>query len=216
MPKLHTYEGQEGVVTYDAKRCIHVAECVHGLPAVFDPNSRPWVSPDGAGAEELASVIARCPTGALHFERADGLPAEPVPGRSRVILVADGPLYVHGQIEIAASDGTVQLVDTRVALCRCGASENKPFCDGSHTRAGFRASGTWEELTAPAGDPAAEGPLRVICRTDGPLLLQGPFTLTAADGTSAPCARAAACRCGASENRPFCDGSHSAVGFTAA
>ena len=41
--KLHRYEGRGVTVTYDAKRCIHAAECVHGLPGVFDPDAKPWI-----------------------------------------------------------------------------------------------------------------------------------------------------------------------------
>jgi uncharacterized Fe-S cluster protein YjdI len=59
-------------ITYDAHRCIHAAECIRGLPAVFDGGRRPWIAPSGASADEIANVIARCPSGALHFKRRDG------------------------------------------------------------------------------------------------------------------------------------------------
>ena len=65
--KPRVYEGRDITVEYDAARCIHVAECVKGLPAVFDPNRRPWVDPDAATADEIAAVVRRCPTGALHY-----------------------------------------------------------------------------------------------------------------------------------------------------
>ncbi|HBL28154.1 MAG TPA: hypothetical protein DD490_15075 [Acidobacteria bacterium] len=214
MSQLHRYEGREGAVTFDLKRCIHAAECVRGLPAVFDSKARPWVRPDAAGAEEIAAVVARCPTGALHFEPAQRAAAEPVPAENQVTLVPHGPLYARGRIEIAAADGTVVATDTRVALCRCGASKNKPYCDNSHGGAGFQDLGSWAKLPAQPGEPAEGAPLRVVCLPDGPLLLQGAFTLRAAEGTEAPCTRAAACRCGASGDKPFCDGSHKRIGFT--
>ena len=72
MKKIHRYEGKDIVLTYDARRCIHAGECVRGLPAVFDPARRPWVVPDEADPAEVADVVRRCPTGALHFERAGG------------------------------------------------------------------------------------------------------------------------------------------------
>jgi len=136
--KVHEYEGQSVVVTYDAKRCIHAAECVHGLPGVFDPKARPWVAPDAAGADELAEVVARCPTGALHLTRRDGGGAEAAPGENTITVEADGPLYAAGDLEVVDAEGSVLLTDTRIALCRCGASKNKPFCDGSHWDNDFR------------------------------------------------------------------------------
>src|ERR1700722_10817896 len=61
------YPGRRITVYYDAERCRHFAECVRGLPQVFDVARRPWISPDAAEAEELAEVIRRCPSGALHY-----------------------------------------------------------------------------------------------------------------------------------------------------
>jgi hypothetical protein len=112
---------------------------VRGLPAVFDPDRRPWIDPNAASAEEIVAVVQRCPTGALHFTRKDGGAAESEPEENTIMLVPDGPLYLRGNIEIQHPDGMVLLHDTRVALCRCGASKAKPFCDGSHTQISFQA-----------------------------------------------------------------------------
>lgn len=131
------YSGEKAAVSYDVRRCIHAAECVHGLPDVFDPGRKPWIDPDRAEAEQLLQVIMRCPTGALHLERSDGEPAEPTPERNTAIVERNGPVYFRGDLEIVTREGEVLLKDTRIALCRCGASENKPFCDGSHVRVGF-------------------------------------------------------------------------------
>ena len=133
---LH-YSGEKAAVSYDVSRCIHAAECVHGLPDVFDPGRKPWIDPDRAEAEQLLQVIMRCPTGALHLERSDGERAEPTPERNTAIVERNGPVYFRGDLEIVTREGEVLLKDTRIALCRCGASENKPFCDGSHVRVGF-------------------------------------------------------------------------------
>ena len=80
----------------------------------------------------------RCPTGALHFRRLDGGPQEPVPEATTIQERPNGPLFVRGDVTIFGQDHTLVRQDTRVALCRCGASANKPFCDGSHRRVGFR------------------------------------------------------------------------------
>jgi CDGSH-type Zn-finger protein len=79
----------------------------------------------------------RCSTGALHFERLDGGPQEAVPEETTITERPNGPLYVRGRLKIRRQDGSVR-EETRVALCRCGQSANKPFCDGTHRRIGFR------------------------------------------------------------------------------
>ena len=211
MAKVHEYKGQSILVTYDAKRCIHAAECVHGLPEVFDPEARPWVDPDAASADQLAEVVMRCPTGALQFERTDGGAAESAPAENTIAVDADGPLYVHGDVEVVDSEGAVVAGDPRVALCRCGASENKPFCDGRHSKVEFRDSGAIPDPRLRDGDSDA-GKLKITLAANGPLILDGPVTVTGGDDRCTG-GRGALCRCGASENKPFCDGAHAKIGF---
>lgn len=137
MGKIREYEGQGIVVRYDVLRCIHAAECVDGLRAVFDPQRRPWVDASAGAPDEIAAVVARCPSGALHFHRTDGGGEEEAPDQDVIKVEANGPLYVTGRLEVKDDRGRVLCTDSRVALCRCGASENKPFCDNSHQRIGF-------------------------------------------------------------------------------
>jgi CDGSH-type Zn-finger protein/uncharacterized Fe-S cluster protein YjdI len=127
-------------VTWEPAFCIHVAECLRGLPAVFDNQRRPWIIVDNGSPGEIGDVIQRCPTGALHFRRLEGGPQEPVPEETTVQERPNGPLFVRGNVRIFGQDHTLVRQDTRVALCRCGASANKPFCDGSHRRVGFRTT----------------------------------------------------------------------------
>jgi uncharacterized Fe-S cluster protein YjdI/CDGSH-type Zn-finger protein len=134
------YQNDEIAVLWEPRLCIHSANCVRGLPEVFRPEDRPWVHVDAAGADRIAEVIATCPTGALHFERLDGGPAEPVPAETVINPRPNGPLFVRGPIRIVDRDGETIREDTRLALCRCGHSENKPFCDGSHRLVGFRTT----------------------------------------------------------------------------
>lgn len=138
MTRVRRYEGEHVVVTYDARRCIHAAECVHGLPGVFDTAARPWIQPGKTDASRVLEVVARCPTGALHAHPKDG-PGEIPDPQASIREVVDGPLHVRGRIEIVDHEGNVVATDTRVALCRCGASKNKPFCDNSHEQTGFRS-----------------------------------------------------------------------------
>ena len=174
--KTYTYKSDDITVTYALKRCIHAAECVHGLPSVFDPNAKPWTQPGNATADAVAEVIHKCPTGALQYERHDGGPAEAIPDANTIEVVADGPLYVRGDITIQTADGTEVLKDTRIALCRCGASKNKPFCDNSHNAAGFTDAGAMG-TTGLKADPDASPSVMVTLAENGPLLFKGSLTL---------------------------------------
>ncbi len=133
--KLKTYQGEQISISFEAQRCIHAAECVQGLPQVFDLNKHPWVNPDAANPDAIAEVIERCPSGALKYQRQDGQ-QEVGTDKTSITAVPGGPLYLRGQLKIALPDGEA-LEETRAALCRCGASKNKPFCDGSHSEVGF-------------------------------------------------------------------------------
>ena len=212
---IHEYAGERITVTYDVKRCIHARDCVEGLPEVFDPDKRPWIDPDNADTDELADVIMQCPTGALQFERTDDGPEEPVPDENTVTIIPNGPLYVRGDIEIATLDDTVLLEDTRVGLCRCGMSENKPLCDNSHEKIDFQADGTVERVQSDVSASSNGGPLQVIPTPDGPVLLRGEFEIQAGNGgLSYRSTDAALCRCGGSEDKPFCDGTHTEIDFS--
>ena len=214
--KIRTYENKDIEVQYSAKRCIHAAECVGGLPRVFNPKRRPWIEPDAAEPNSLAEVILRCPSGALHLERKDGEATESAPEKNTVSVCADGPLYVHGDAHITNADGETVIQDTRVALCRCGASKNKPFCDNSHLEVHFSDAGDiGTSGLIVAGEASEGGPCQIKLAPDGPLLVQSMFELRNADGSvvfHAP--KSAFCRCGGSANKPFCDGTHRQNGFT--
>ncbi len=97
-----------------------------------------WVTVDGAGADEIAAAVSKCPSSALHFERLDGAAQEEPAPYTTVFPSPDGPLYVRGDVVVIDRSGEVIRRDTRVALCRCGASNNQPFCDMSHRDIGFR------------------------------------------------------------------------------
>ena len=211
--KIRSYEAEELVVEYDVKRCIHSEECEHGLPDVFDAGRRPWIDPTKAAAADLIRTIESCPTGALHYRRRDGKEEQPSPTNT-VRIGADGPLYVTGRLRIALPGGEI-LDETRAALCRCGDSKDKPFCDNSHLEAGFTDAGTIVEsrLKPPEGGEAET--LEISPTPNGPILLRGPIKIITPDGASADGASGALCRCGGSANKPFCDGTHKSIGFEA-
>ena len=155
----------------------------------------------------------RCPTGALRFERKDaGLP-EPIPGTNTVTLVPDGPLYVRGEVKIISPQGEHLHTDTRISLCRCGNSNNKPFCDNSHIASGFKSgkSKVGSRTHAGTGDS-----LQITPTENGPYQLLGNVEIVdAEDGTLFSGGMIRLCRCGGSSEMPFCDNSHLHNGFEA-
>jgi uncharacterized Fe-S cluster protein YjdI/CDGSH-type Zn-finger protein len=139
-PVRKVYRGRDVEVSFDLDICIHIGECLRGHPQVFQLDRRPWVLPDAAGADEVAEVVRRCPSGALLYKRLDGEPQEDPDGPTVVTPMRDGPLLVTGKIEVRHEDGTVETLP-RATLCRCGQSQHKPFCDNQHLATGFRAPG---------------------------------------------------------------------------
>jgi uncharacterized Fe-S cluster protein YjdI/CDGSH-type Zn-finger protein len=135
------YANESIDITYDARRCIHAAECVNGLPAVFDTARRPWILPSGASPDAIAAVVAKCPSGALQFKRLDNGAPEALPDQTSIVPTPNGPLFVRGRIQLRSADGIVTVEETRLALCRCGQSHNKPYCDDSHLDVGFEDPG---------------------------------------------------------------------------
>lgn len=212
--KVHSYDSPDATVTWDKARCIHVAACVRARPDVFDPDRRRWIEPERATPDELLAVVRQCPTGALHLRLPDGTDPEPTPGTASVTVDPDGPLFVSGDVTLQTADGEVLLQDTRVALCRCGLSKNKPLCDNSHLDA-FADPGTLAEVGTVVDAFEAGGTVTITTRPNGSLGAEGPLTVVGADGTEVTKPKASFCRCGHSQNKPFCDGSHRAVGFEA-
>jgi uncharacterized Fe-S cluster protein YjdI len=131
------YATEEIVVEWEPRLCYHSQNCVRSLPQVFDDSRRPWVKVDAASADEVEDAVARCPSGALRTRRIGAAPPRP---QQQVELRASaaGPLLVTGGVRILDAEGTLLYEGERAALCRCGGSANKPFCDGTHKKNGFR------------------------------------------------------------------------------
>jgi CDGSH-type Zn-finger protein/uncharacterized Fe-S cluster protein YjdI len=211
--KQHTYRGSAVEVVWDTRLCIHVGECTHARGEVFEVGRRPWCDPDRADAGTVAAVVERCPTGALSYTRSDGGRSEATPAANTIAVANNGPLYVRGELEIEGAPADAPGLRTRAALCRCGLSTNKPFCDNSHEAAGFRDHGAIGEKGETL--EAHGGPLKINPRPNGPLVISGNLTLTSAAGLPTwSGTRVALCRCGESSNKPFCDGTHALVGFS--
>ncbi len=142
--RLQIYTTPQVTVTFDPTRCIHHGHCVRTLPAVFNTAARPWVQPDNAATALVLAAVAGCPTGALHAEQHDGTTADTALDEAApsVRVVRHGPLYLRGAVQLVDGDDSLIAADARVALCRCGLSSRKPFCDNSHRAAGWKDSPT--------------------------------------------------------------------------
>jgi len=210
MSRIHRYEGKNVIVEFDLSRCIHTGDCTRNLPAVFDTRrSGRWVHPDGAATADVARICAACPTGALRcIDKTSAQPMDTPPGENTIQPVPDGPLYVHAVMQVNGK----ALNTFRAAFCRCGQSRLMPWCDNSHRQSHFHDQGDIPYPLAPA-EPAA-GPLEIRFDIDGPLHVEGPFTLLDAAGKE-QCRgnKATFCRCGASATKPYCDGAHRTHGF---
>jgi CDGSH-type Zn-finger protein/uncharacterized Fe-S cluster protein YjdI len=211
--------GKHATIHFDARRCVHSRNCVLAHPDVFVPNVKgEWIYPDAQPVQELIRLGQNCPSGAIRVTVNAGSGAtsdldssEGYPLVNLLRVRENGPLAIEAELQIS---GQAQL-SPRAALCRCGQSQNKPFCDGSHSEAGFVASGEpattqFEALEYRSGPvnvkPAPNGPLRVI------------GNLEIVSGTGRTCNKVTEtylCRCGQSRNKPYCDGSHKAAGFKA-
>jgi CDGSH-type Zn-finger protein/uncharacterized Fe-S cluster protein YjdI len=201
--------GERLELSFEAKRCIHSRLCVTWAPQVFLANVKgSWIHPDAMPVERLVEVAHACPSGAIRYRRLDGQPGESAPPVNLATVREAGPYAFRAQLVI---DGVP--AGFRATLCRCGASKNKPYCDGSHHEIGFGASGE-----PPSGKtdmlPVRDGALRIDPQTNGPLRVRGNLEIVS--GTGRVVARvesANLCRCGGSANKPFCDGTHARIGF---
>jgi uncharacterized Fe-S cluster protein YjdI len=148
-PITKRYTNGEVTVVWQPHLCIHSGICFRGLPAVFDPRRRPWVMPENAASAAIVAQVGRCPSGALSMAPAEAPAAAPAPAEApaadsdaaevtRIEATSNGPLLVYGSVLVRGGDGRCELRDGTTALCRCGGSANKPFCDGSHAKIGFR------------------------------------------------------------------------------
>ena len=204
------YKGEKITIRFDGGKCIHSRNCVLGLPNVFQANvPGPWINPDNGTVEELIAVARSCPSGAITYERQDGGEAERVPDVNVIRVLENGPLAIAANLHIEGQDPR-----TRATLCRCGESKNMPFCDGSHKEAEFTATG---ELPTEESEPleTRNGPLEITPYPNGPLGFSGNVEICAGTGrTLSRMTKGALCRCGRSQNKPYCDGSHTAAGFT--
>lgn len=204
-------EGEHVVLTFDNNKCIHARFCVMEAPETFLANiDGPWLYPDDTEPDLLYAIGRECPSGAISIARKDGGCEEKAPQVNILRVRENGPLAFNGDLTINGEDAGF-----RRTLCRCGKSEKKPYCDGSHGPAGFEASGerAARDTNMP---PERSGQIDIRPQPNGPLMVSGHLEICGGTGTLIERTDSCRlCRCGASANKPFCDGSHARIGFRA-
>jgi uncharacterized Fe-S cluster protein YjdI len=133
------YTNGEVTIVWKPSLCIHSAICFNGLGEVFHPKELPWITPEKSTTAKIIDQIKKCPSGALsYYMNAEEAKGEvDVDAETIVETVPNGPLMVYGSVSIKGKDGVITKKNNVTAFCRCGASANKPFCDGSHKKIGF-------------------------------------------------------------------------------
>lgn len=138
MEIIKKYSNGEVTVVWEPSKCIHSAICFRGLPQVFDPRKRPWVTTENGQTEEIINQIKACPSAALTYFMNDEANYESQESINTVVEVLEnGPLLVYGNLKVKDKVGNESLKSQTTAFCRCGASQNKPYCDGSHVKVDF-------------------------------------------------------------------------------
>jgi uncharacterized Fe-S cluster protein YjdI len=133
------YTNGEVTIVWKPTLCIHSAICFNGLNDVFHPKELPWITPEKASTLQIIEQVKKCPSGALsyHLNRDNEVGNVEVQTETIVETVQDGPLIVYGNATVKDSKGNITKKNNSTAFCRCGASSNKPYCDGSHKKVGF-------------------------------------------------------------------------------
>ena len=155
------YSNDEITVYWKPSACVHASYCYRELIEVFDPGRRPWVDMKGASTEKIVETVNMCPTEALtwkwneeaknksvgsdqsnhiRFRRPELLGQDantPEENPVTVKIMIDGPIVLKGDFSLAYSGINKDFREGIVSICRCGASDHQPFCDGQHSKIGF-------------------------------------------------------------------------------
>ena len=131
------YEKDGITIVWKPAKCIHSEICVKTLPTVYRPGEKPWIQPESAEISDLRAQIDRCPSGALTYEDSTSNTKLNSKTMTEIQVVKGGPLIVKSDCKLEGTDGNVESREGNTAFCRCGASSNKPFCDGSHRKVDF-------------------------------------------------------------------------------
>jgi CDGSH-type Zn-finger protein len=135
--RRESYRGKAITIFDNRAICSHAGYCSDSLKSVFRYGVEPWIDPDGSAVAQIIATVRKCPSGALSYA-IDGVEAQPGERPPKVVVTDNGPYAVSGGIELMGVEFGDGASREHYTLCRCGASANKPFCDGSHWRIEFR------------------------------------------------------------------------------
>ncbi len=134
MSKSKEYSNGEVTVVWKPELCIHSGICVEGLGDVFKPKEKPWVRVEAATTDAIVNQVKECPSGALshYMNREKKEMKNQTEEETKIEVRENGPLVVHGSLIVTLANGDTESRERITTFCRCGASSNKPFCDGAH------------------------------------------------------------------------------------
>ena len=137
LDRRESYADKHITIHDNRQLCAHAGFCTDRLASVFRMGSEPWIDPDGAAVQEIVATIRKCPSGALSYS-IDGVEHRDQEREAAVTVTDHGPYAVTGGVELLGVPFGQEASREHYTLCRCGASKNKPFCDGSHWQVEFR------------------------------------------------------------------------------
>ncbi len=134
------YSNGEMTIVWKPSECIHSGICFRGLGEVFDPRKRPWITIEKAPTERIVQQVKNCPSGALSYYLDRDVDETSIKIESETIIetMTNGPLLVYGNVNVKDVHGNITKKNNVTAFCRCGASSNKPYCDGTHKKIDFQ------------------------------------------------------------------------------
>jgi uncharacterized Fe-S cluster protein YjdI len=135
--KVKRYKKDELTIVWEPSKCIHSGICVKMLPEVYKPDAKPWIQQDNASVGQLKAQIDKCPSGALSYEL-DANTWDSTQEGLDVEIMENGPILIKGKLNITHPSGAIESKEKTTAFCRCGASSNKPYCDGAHRKIDFQ------------------------------------------------------------------------------
>ncbi|WP_428740548.1 (4Fe-4S)-binding protein [Tenacibaculum sp.] len=132
------YSNDDITVVWQPHKCIHSKKCWKGLIQVFNPQNKPWINMSGATTERIKKQVEECPSGALSYLSKEAGNQAAAHTETKVEALENGPLLIYGTLHVTTSDGRKEKKSKTTAFCRCGASQNKPYCDGTHVEVEFK------------------------------------------------------------------------------
>lgn len=128
---IQKYNGKEINIIFNRSICAGAGTCVRNFPKIYKNASEDWINPDGDSIDEVKKSIKQCPSGALSYEFKDESSNEKYK-ECKITIIKNGPMNILGDVNLNVDKWSTNANQQKYSLCRCGASENKPFCDYTH------------------------------------------------------------------------------------